>query len=384
VNYVDFPALRPIRDLLVDPNISEIMINGTGRLFVERSGKMEALRPVFQMQQQLDAMVEALLGLTGRAVTTLTPFVDFRLPDGSRVNVAVRPIAVDGPIVTIRRQSRGLGRLEDLVERNALTTPMADFLRACVAARLNILFSGGTGSGKTTLLALLSRYIPHDERIVVIEDTSELVLTQPNVVRLECRPPNIEGSGAIKLADLLKNSLRMRPTRIILGEVRGDEAFDLLSAMSSGHDGGFAVLHASTPADAVSRLAMMVLGRGLPFPLWAIQNQIASAIDIVVQHAQLSDGTRRITHITSVEAARDGEVVLKDVFTFEQRGTTKQGIVDGHFVRGADDPVCMPQLRRVAPELVTSKMDRTLRSTGSRRPKNDPLSLTQRIKPEKT
>ncbi len=370
MNYFDFPALRPIRALLVDPNVSEIMINGVTRLFVERDGKMTALRPVFQSQSQLDGAVEALLGMTGRAVTSLQPFVDFRLPDGSRVNVAVRPIAVDGPIITIRRQSQGIGRLEDLVARRTLTKQMAEFLRACVAARLNILFSGGTGSGKTTLLGILSKDIPEHERIVVIEDTSELVLSQPNVVRLECRPPNIEGAGAIKLADLLKNSLRMRPTRIILGEVRGEEAFDLLSAMSSGHDGGFAVLHASSPTDAVTRLGMMVLSRGLPFPLWAIQKQIASAIDLVVQHAQLPDGSRKVTHITAVQEAREGLVVLEDVFTY----------ANGHFAAGIVEPRFMTRVRRAAAPLVAGlfekdKHDRTMRSAGHTGPAQERPSV---------
>ena len=369
ISYVDFPALRPIRPLLLDPDISEIMINGVGRLFIERGGRMEALRAVFQSQAQLDAAVEALIGMTGRAVTTLTPFVDFRLPDGSRVNVAVRPIALDGPIITIRRQSHGLTRLDDLVQRAALRRPMAEFLKACVAARLNIVFTGGTGSGKTTLLGLLSRYIPEHERIVVIEDTAELVLTQPNVVRLECRPPNIEGAGAIKLADLLKNSLRMRPTRIILGEVRGEEAFDMLSAMSSGHDGGFAVLHASSPIDAVARLGMMVLGRGLPFPLWAIQAQIAAAIHVIVQHAQLADGTRRVTNITAVQGVREGQVILEDIFTFDVRGIAPNGMIDGAFTQRSTEPVWLPKLRTVMPDLVASLFDRrerTMRTTGSR------------------
>ena len=364
--YLDFPALRPIRHLLTDPDISEIMLNGIGRLFVERGGKMEPLRAVFQTQGQLDAAVEALLAMTGRAVTQLSPFVDFRLPDGARVNIAVRPIAIDGPIITIRRPTQGIQRLESLIERRALTTRMAQVLCACVAARLNIVFSGGTGSGKTTLLGLLSRYIPDDERIVVIEDTSELVLTQPNVVRLECRPPNIEGAGAIKLADLLKNSLRMRPTRIIVGEVRGEEAFDLLSALSSGHDGGFAVLHASSPLDTVSRLAMMVLARGLPFPLWAIQTQIASAIDVIVQHAMMPDGSRRVTSITAVQEARENSVILQDIFTFEPR--------EQKFMSGTQEPVFMSTLRRAAPDLVRGLFEpneQAMRSTQARRSRPD-------------
>jgi len=381
VNYVDFPALRPIRHLLIDPSVSEIMINGVGRLFVERAGKMEAQSAPFRTQAQLDAAVESLVGLTGRAVTHLTPFVDFRLPDGSRVNIAVRPIALEGPVITIRRQTRGIGHIDDLIARETLTKPMADFLRACVAARLNVVFSGGTGSGKTTLLGLLGHFIDESERIVVIEDTAELVLSQPNVVRLECRPPNIEGAGAIKLTDLLKNSLRMRPTRIILGEVRGEEAFDLLSAMSSGHDGGFAVLHASSPEDAVARLGMMVLGRGLPFPLWAIHEQIASAIDVIVQHAQLADGSRKVTHVTAVQGARDGRVELQNVFTFESQGVDKRGRIEGAFHVGSVEPTFMPKIRRVAAPLVAGLFERhgrTMRSAGSRS-KHESFATTQQM-----
>lgn len=363
MNYLDFPALRPIRPLLIDPEVSEIMINGVQRFFIERAGKFEALPPPFRTQNQLDAAVEALLGMTGRAATALAPFVDFRLPDGSRVNVAVRPVALEGPVVTIRRATRGIQEIHDLVEYGSMTTHMVDFLRACVAARINILFSGGTGSGKTTLLALLSKYIPDSERIVVIEDTAELTIGQPNTIRLECRPPNVEGSGAISLADLLKNSLRMRPTRIILGEVRGEEAFDLLSAMSSGHDGGFAVMHASSPEQAISRLGLMVLARGLPFPLWAIQQQIASAIDLIVQHTQLADGRRRVTHVTAIQGVHDGNVVLEDIFRFEQGGLDAKGKIEGRFTVGSIEPTWMPKLRRAAPTLVDGLFDDTAERT---------------------
>jgi pilus assembly protein CpaF len=352
MNYIDFPALRPIRHLLVDPEISEIMVNGAAKLFVERRGRMEELQPVFTSAGQLEVVVEALLGTSGRAVTVLSPFVDFRLSDGSRVNIAVRPIAVDGPVITIRRQTKGIARVEDLVARGALTANMERFLRACVHARLNLLFAGGTGSGKTTLLGLLGHHISPSERIVVIEDTCELAFSQPNVVRLECRPPNIEGAGGIKLTDLLKNSLRMRPTRLILGEVRGEEAFDMLSAMSSGHDGGFAVLHASSPEDAVSRLATMVLTRGLPLPLSAINMQIASAIDVIVQHAQLPDGSRRVTHITAVEGASETTVELQDLYTFEQERVGAKGTIEGRFQEHAVQPRFMPKLRLARPDLV--------------------------------
>ena len=346
MSYLDFPAVRPIRHLLVDPSISEIMINGRAKLFVETGGKLVAMAPVFHTQNSLDACVESLMGLTIRAVNARAPFVDFRLPDGARINVVVPPIALDGPYVTIRRVTRSLKTLDDIVAKNTLTARMADFLRASVEARLNIVFTGGTGSGKTTLLGMLAASIPEDERIVVIEDTAELELTQSHVVRMECRPSNSEGSGGIVLADLLKNSMRMRPTRLIVGEVRGDEAFELLSAMSSGHEGGFAVLHASSPAQALQRLGMMVLGKGLPFPLWAIQNQIASAIDLIVQHAMLPDGSRRVTHITSVEGVKDEVVHLEDLFVYDHDGKDDAGAVEGRFLCTGFKPRSLVRLRR--------------------------------------
>jgi len=354
MHYLEFPQLQPLRPFILDPKISEIMINGLSRFFVERSGKMIELEPVYNVQAKLDAAVEALVGLSGRAVNMRTPFVDFRLPDGSRVNVVVRPIALEGPVITIRRASRDLQDIEDIVARGTLTDQMSEFLQACVKARINIVFSGGTGSGKTTLLGLLGVTIPDHERIVVIEDTAELVFRQSNVVRMECRPPTVEGTAAITLSDLLKNSLRMRPTRIVLGEVRGDEAFDLLSAMSSGHEGGFAVLHASSPEQAVARLALMVLGRGLSYPLWAIQQQIASAIDLIVQHVQLADGARRVSHIAAVQGAGEGQVILEDLYRFEQLGADPDGRISGRFVTTGVIPHWFPKLRRACGPSVDS------------------------------
>ncbi|HZO13292.1 MAG TPA: CpaF family protein [Polyangiaceae bacterium] len=314
----DTPGVQPIKHLLLDPDISEIMINGPSRLFIEKQGMMQALSPIFRSAQQIDLLVENLVAHTGRAVTAKTPFVDFRLPDGSRVNVVIPPIALDGPFVTIRKATRALQSVEDLVQNGTLSKRMAYFLYVAVSSRLNVLFSGGTATGKTTLLGLLSAYIPEGERIVVIEDTAELELRQAHVVRMECRPPNMEGSGAVTLTDLLKNSLRMRPTRIILGEIRSDEAFEMLNAMSSGHEGCLAVLHASSPMHAVSRLEMMVLTRGLPFPMWAIQRQIASAVHLIVQCALLRDGTRRVTHISEVAGIQNDQVQLNDIYQFDE------------------------------------------------------------------
>ena len=342
------PGISAIQHLLLDPEISEIMINGTRFLFVERGGVMQQLHPIFSSKQQLDVLVENLVMLTGRAVNVKSPFVDFRMPDGARVNVVIAPVALDGPVITIRKMTRSLRTLDDLVARGTLNAQMAFFLFTCVRARKNILFSGGTATGKTTTLGMLSAYIPEGERIVVIEDTAELELRQPHVVRLECRPPNLEGTGAIALADLLRNSLRMRPTRIIVGEVRGEEAFDMLNAMTSGHDGSLAVIHASSPTHATARMEMMVLSRGLPLPIWSIQRQIAGAVDLIVQHALLPDGTRRVTHITEVVEAKDDQVKLRDLFLYEQHGFDAQGAVVGQFRCTGEEPTFLPELRRLA------------------------------------
>ena len=351
------PGVQAIKHLLLDPEISEIMINGSRFLFVERRGVMQQLHPIFTSKQQLDVLVENLVALTGRAVNAKTPFVDFRMPDGARVNVVIPPVALDGPVVTIRKATRTLRSLDDLVARGTLTDRMAFFLFSCVRARQNILFSGGTATGKTTTLGMLSAYIPEGERIVVIEDTAELELRQPHVVRMECRPPNIEGAGAITLSDLLRNSLRMRPTRIIVGEVRGEEAFDMLNAMSSGHDGCLAVIHASSPAHAVARLEMMVLTRGLPLPVWSIQRQIAGAVHLIVQHALLSDGTRRITHISEVVGAKDDHVELRDLFVFDHQGYDAQGAVQGSFRCTGEHPAFIEALRRTGGDGVLQALE---------------------------
>lgn len=341
MNYLDHPNLKLLRPLLTDPRISEIMINGPQRLFVEVGGRIEKMQPIFPTPHHLEICIETLVGFSGRAVNATLPFVDFRLPDGARVNVVIAPIALEGPVVTIRRAAKSIKRLEDIVALGSLTPRMATFLQVAVKAHANILFSGGTGSGKTTLLAMLSGSIHPEERIVIIEDTAEVDIPLPHVVRMECRPPNIEGAGAIPLADLLKNSLRMRPTRIMLGEVRGEEAFDLLSAFSSGHEGGFAVIHAASPMQAISRLEMMVLSRGLPYPLWAIQQQIASGLDFIVQQARLADGTRRVTHITAVQGTADNAVLLQDIFHWD--------FDHERFMCTGEEPHCFPRMSREMP-----------------------------------
>ncbi len=343
--FLDHPALKPIRELLEDPDITEIMINGPARVFIERRGTMSPYPLVFQ-NDELDGLVGALLQPSGRSVTASQPYADFRLPDGSRGNVVIPPLAVDGAVVTIRKFTRQLKKAADLIRAGTLSERMAHLLAAAVKGRANILFTGATGSGKTTTLGILSRYIPESERIVTIEDTAELQLQQAHVVRLECRAANIEGKGRITMADLVRNSLRMRPTRIIVGEVRGDEALDMIQAITSGHQGCLAVLHASSPRDAVGRLEMMALSRGLMLPLWAIHRQIAAAIDLVVQHRQVTDGTRKITHITEVAAAEDDEIALRDLFAYHRSGADKTGRERGEWASEGHRPRFLDKLER--------------------------------------
>ena len=345
---IDKPGVHPIRHLLMDPEVTEIMINGHSQIFVERGGKMIPVPNVFQTPGQLEVLVDNLLAITGRGVTSRAPMVDFRLEDGSRVNVVIPPVALGGAVVTIRKFTRSLRKLEDLVTYGTLTEPMAAFLAYAVRARLNIIFAGGTGTGKTTTLGLLCNYIADGERVIVIEDTAELDLPLPHCVRLECRPPNIEGSGSIELGELLKNSLRMRPTRILVGEIRGEEAFEMMHAMTSGHDGSMAVLHASSPSHAIGRLELMLLSRGLPLPLWAIQKQIASSVDIIVQHAIGQDGVRRVTHITEVADVEGDQVRLNNLFEYKLAGFTAEGKAVGAFVTGETKPKFYNRLRIVA------------------------------------
>jgi pilus assembly protein CpaF len=357
VKLIDMPGVQPIRHLLLDTEISEIMINGPRRLFVEKRGAMQQLPAVFQSAAQVDVLVENLMSHTGRAVTVRSPFVDFRLPTGERVNVVINPITLDGPAVTIRKAAQSLKSMEDLVARGTLTTRMAYLLCTAIAAQLNIMFVGGTATGKTTTLSMLSAYIPESERIVVIEDTAELELRQANTVRMECRPPNVEGSGKVTLSDLLINSLRMRPTRLILGEIRGEEAFEMLNAMISGHDGCLGVMHASSPAHALARLELMVLSRGVPLPVWAIQRQIASALHLVVQHTMFRDGSRRITHISEVGDAGDNQVALHDIYQYRHDGYDQEGKAIGQFVCSGRKPTFYQKLHHVSGDTVDQLLE---------------------------
>jgi len=324
--FYDFPAVKPIRHLLIDPEVTEIMINGHGEVFVERGGKMVLDEMKFDSDDQVRMLIDRLVEPTGRSISTAAPFVDFRLPDGARANAVVPPVAVGGPALTIRKFTGALTRVKHLIERRTLSRRMAELLCAAVRARLNIIFSGATGTGKTTTLSILSSAIAESERVITIEDTAELDLKgKKNVVSLQARPPNAEGKGEIVLSQLVRNALRMRPTRIIMGETRGDEAVDMLNAIATGHDGCLAVIHASSPLDAVSRLEMMSLSRGLLLPLWAIHKQIASAIDLIVQHEMLGDGTRRITHVTQVCGVQDEQIALHDIFEYRRRGRDADG-----------------------------------------------------------
>lgn len=336
--FLDHPAIEPIRALMDDPEVTEIMINGPEMVFVERRGVMQQAPLKFRDEQQLNLLVAALLQSMGRTVSASAPFVDFRLPDGSRGNVTIPPVALNGPVVTIRRFTKTLTKMSDLIRVGTISKRMAHLLGVAVKGRANIIFAGATGTGKTTTLAILSHYIPETERIITIEDTAELQLQQKHVVRLECRQANIEGKGAITLSHLVRNALRMRPTRIIVGEIRGDEAVDMLQAIASGHQGCLAVLHASSPLDAVSRLELMSLSRGLMLPLWAIHKQIASAIDLVVQHEFLADGTRKITRITELAGVEGDAIVLQDLFAYRRTGADPAGRETGEWVAGGSKP----------------------------------------------
>lgn len=349
--YYDHPAFGPIRQLLLDPRVSEIMINGPSRIFVERGGQIEATGLRFDSIEQLTFLVDRMLKPTGRAVSTASPYVDLCLPDGSRANVVIPPIAIDGVAVTIRRALKSFKDIGDLVGAGTLSPRMAHLLAAAVTGRLNVLFSGAAGTGKTTTLGILSAYIPTAERIITIEDTAELQLRQQHVVRLECRRANLEGRGEVTLADLVRNALRMRPTRIIIGEVRGSEAVDMLQAILTGHEGCLAVIHASSPVDTISRLEMMSLSHGMGLPLWAVHKQIASAIDLVVQHDMRPDGSRKITHITEVCGVESDRVVLHDLFMYERSGEDSHGRETGQWTCSGGEPIFLDKCARRGVEI---------------------------------
>jgi pilus assembly protein CpaF len=334
-------GLGPLEPLLRDTSVSDILVNTYKNVYVERSGKLDRLPTTFQDDRHLMRVIDRIVSGVGRRVDDSSPMVDARLPDGSRVNAIIPPLAVDGPLLSIRRFPAERLRAEDLVAIRSLTRPMLEFLEHCVRARLNALISGGTGAGKTTLLNVLSGFISERERIVTIEDAAELQLHQEHVARLETRPPNVEGKGAIRQRQLLINALRMRPDRIVVGEVRGEEALDMLQAMNTGHDGSLTTVHANSPRDALTRVETMISMGSINLPERAMRHQIASALQVVIQQSRMSDGTRKVTSISEITGMEGDVITMQEIFCFEKLGVTPEGKVIGRFrATGVRPKVC--------------------------------------------
>ncbi len=335
----------PIQPLLEDDDVSEVMVNGPKKIYIEKKGRLTKAPVTFDDNDHVIRIIERIVLPLGRRIDADNATVDARLPDGSRVNAVVPPVSIDGPSITIRKFGKGKLSIEQLIGFGSLTQPMADFLHACVLARLNIVISGGTGSGKTTLLNVLSGFIPEDERIVTIEDAAELQLQQDHIVRLETKTPNSDGQGERTIRDLVRNSLRMRPDRIVVGEVRGGEALDMLQAMNTGHDGSLTTLHANTPRDAISRLETMVLMAGMDLPLKVVRQQISAAVDLIVQQSRLKDGTRKVTAITEVAGMEGDTIVLSDIFKFDQTSIVTDGKVEGTLKPTGIRPLFYPRIQ---------------------------------------
>ncbi len=366
----DILGFGPLQSLLEDDSVSEVMVNGPNSVYVEQKGKLVKSGVKFDNDDAVLRIIEKIILPLGRRIDADSPTVDARLPDGSRVNAVIPPVAIDGPTITIRKFAKGRLSVDQLIEYGSVTANMATFLEACVVSRLNIMISGGTGSGKTTLLNVLSGFIPRTERIVTIEDAAELQLQQDHVVRMETKPPNIEGKFQVSIRELVRNSLRMRPDRIVVGEVRGGEALDMLQAMNTGHDGSLTTLHANSPRDALSRLETMCLMAGMDMPLSVIREQIASAIDVIVQQSRLSDGSRKITSITEVAGMEGQTIVMTDIFKFEKTGITPEGRVIGELKPTGIRPFFTPRLEQngfnLGPEVFGASVSQILSSNRRR------------------
>jgi pilus assembly protein CpaF len=338
-------GLGPLEPLLRDPRISDILVNDKDHVFIEKGGLLQRVSTTFRDDRHLLQIIDRIVSRVGRRVDESSPMVDARLPDGSRVNAIIPPLALDGPSMSIRRFGTGPLAANQLVKLNSISAEMMEMLSAAVKARISILIAGGTGAGKTTFLNILSQYIPNNERLVTIEDAAELRLAQENIVRLETRPPNIEGQGAIKQRQLLINCLRMRPDRIIIGEVRGEEAFDMLQAMNTGHEGSMTTIHANTPRDAISRLESMVAMGNMNLPEKSVRQQIASALTIVVQATRMSDGTRKVTSIAEITGMEENVISMQEIFSFNKKGIGPDGKVIGAFVPSRIRPKFLEKLR---------------------------------------
>lgn len=343
--YDEALGLGPLEDLLADPSITEIMVNGASQIYIERQGKLLLTEKMFVDDASVQGVIERIVSPIGRRIDESQPYVDARLPDGSRVNAIIPPLSLIGPCLTIRKFSQDVLSIADLIRFGTLTQPLADFLDACVKLRKNMVISGGTGSGKTTLLNVVSNFLPTDERIITIEDAAELRLALPHVLRQEARPPNLEGRGAISIRDLVRNALRMRPDRIVVGECRGGEALDMLQAMNTGHEGSLTTVHANSPRDVISRLETMVLMSGMELPLRAIREQLGAALDLIVHTARYSDGVRRVGLITEIVGLEGEQITMQDLFEFHQQGLDSEGRVQGSFRPTGNVPTFLEAFR---------------------------------------
>ena len=364
----DMLGFGVLQTLIDDETITEIMVNGPKSIYIERKGKLTKTNVMFDDDEGVMHVIEKIIAPLGRRIDQDTPTVDARLPDGSRVNAIIPPCAIDGPSITIRKFNKNKLSIEELISYGSITKTMAEFVRACVISRLNVVISGGTGSGKTTLLNVLSGYIPEDERIITIEDAAELKLQQDHVVRLETKPEDVEGKHAVHIRDLVRNSLRMRPDRIVVGECRGGETLDMLQAMNTGHDGSLTTLHANSPRDALSRMETMCLMSGMDMPVKVIREQIASAIDLIIQQTRMKDGSRKVTNITEVAGMEGDTVTLTDIFKFEQTGIGPDGKILGELKPTGIRPLFTPRLEaagfRLGPEVFGANLNDIL---GNRR-----------------